>query len=67
MMKVGESTGALGQMQSDVADFYDEQVDELMTRVVALFEPLLLVIMGAIVAVLLLAMYLPIFQLAGSA
>lgn len=67
MMKVGEATGALAQMQSDVADFYDEQVDESMTRVVALFEPVLLVTMGCIIAVLLLAMYLPIFQLAGGA
>ncbi len=67
MMKVGEATGAMAQMLSDVAEFYDEQVDESMTRVVALFEPLLLVTMGAVVAVLLLAMYLPIFQLAGGA
>jgi type IV pilus assembly protein PilC len=67
MIKVGEATGALAQMQSDVADFYDEQVDESMTRVVALFEPVLLVTMGCIIAVLLLAMYLPIFQLAGGA
>ncbi len=67
MIKVGEATGALAQMLSDVADFYDEQVDESMTRVVALFEPVLLVTMGFIVAILLLAMYLPIFQLAGGA
>ena len=66
MTKVGEATGALATMLGDVADFYDEQVDESMTRTVALFEPLLLVTMGVIVAVLLLAMYLPIFQLAGS-
>ena len=65
MTKVGEATGALPQMLGDVADYYDEQVDESMTRVVALFEPLMLVTMGVLVAILLLAMYLPIFQLAG--
>ncbi|MEM7246996.1 MAG: type II secretion system F family protein [Acidobacteriota bacterium] len=65
MTKVGESTGDLPAMLSDVSGFYDEQVDEAMTRAVSLFEPLLLIIMGSLIAFLLLAMYLPIFQLAG--
>ena len=63
MTKVGEATGALPQMLSDVAEFYDEQVDESMTRMVSFFEPLLLVTMGIIIAFLLLAMYMPIFNL----
>jgi type IV pilus assembly protein PilC len=66
LVKVGESTGSLDVMLSNVAEFYDEQVDEAMTRVVSLFEPILLVVMGAVVGFLLLAMYLPIFRLSGA-
>ena len=63
LVKVGESTGSLDVMLVNVADFYDEQVDEMLTRVVSLFEPILLVVMGFVVGFLLLAMYLPIFNL----
>ena len=66
MVKVGEATGQLASMLGNVAEFYDEQVDESLTRVVSLFEPILLVIMGVVVGVVLLAMYLPIFKLAGA-
>ena len=63
LVKVGESTGSLDVMLGNVAEFYDEQVDETMTRVVSLFEPMMLIGMGVIVGTLLLAMYWPIFQL----
>jgi type IV pilus assembly protein PilC len=66
LVKVGESTGSLDVMLTNVAEFYDEQVDEAMTRVVSLFEPVLLIVMGIVVAFLLLSMYLPIFKLAGA-
>jgi type IV pilus assembly protein PilC len=66
LMKVGESTGSLDAMLANVADYYDEQVDEALTRMVSLFEPLLLVGMGLVIAVLLISMYLPIFNLAST-
>jgi type IV pilus assembly protein PilC len=66
LVKVGESTGALDAMLANIAEFYDEQVDEAITRIVSLFEPIMLIIMGIVVAFLLLAMYLPIFNLSAT-
>jgi type IV pilus assembly protein PilC len=63
MAEVGESTGALQDMLNTVADFYDEEISTNMDRFVTLIEPTLLVIMGIIIASLLLAMYMPLFQL----
>jgi type IV pilus assembly protein PilC len=63
MAEVGESTGALQDMLNTVADFYDEEISTNMERFVTLVEPLLLVIMGIVIAVLLLALYMPLFQL----
>jgi type IV pilus assembly protein PilC len=63
MAEVGESTGALQEMLNTVADFYDEEISTNMERFVTLIEPLLLVIMGIVIAVLLLALYMPLFQL----
>jgi type IV pilus assembly protein PilC len=63
MAEVGESTGALQEMLNTVADFYDEEIATNMERFVTLIEPALLVIMGVVIAVLLLALYLPIIQL----
>jgi type IV pilus assembly protein PilC len=63
MAEVGESTGALQEMLNAVADFYDEEISTSMERFVTLVEPTLLVIMGVVIAVLLLALYMPIFQL----
>jgi type IV pilus assembly protein PilC len=63
MAEVGEQTGALQDMLNTVADFYDEEISTNMERFVTLIEPLLLVIMGIVIAVLLLALYLPLFQL----
>jgi type IV pilus assembly protein PilC len=62
MVKVGEQTGALGDMLNAVADFYDEDLDNRMATVLALVEPVLLVVMAVIVAAMLLAFYLPMFQ-----
>jgi len=63
MAEVGESTGALQDMLNTVADFYDEEISTNMERFVTMVEPLLLVIMGIVIAVLLLALYMPLFQL----
>jgi len=63
MAEVGESTGALQDMLNTVADFYDEEISTAMERFVTLVEPILLVIMGMVIAGLLLALYMPLFQL----
>ena len=63
LAEVGESTGALQDMLNTVADFYDEEIATNMDRFVTLVEPILLVIMGIVIAGLLLALYMPLFQL----
>jgi type IV pilus assembly protein PilC len=63
MAEVGESTGALQEMLNTVADFYDEEIATNMERFVTLVEPTLLVVMGVVIAGLLLALYMPLFQL----
>jgi type IV pilus assembly protein PilC len=63
MAEVGESTGALQEMLSSLADFYDEEIETELGRFVALVEPALLIIMGVVIASLLLALYMPLFQL----
>jgi len=63
MAEVGEQTGALQDMLNTVADFYDEEISTNMDRFVTLVEPALLVIMGIVIAGLLLALYMPLFQL----
>jgi type IV pilus assembly protein PilC len=62
MVKVGEQTGALGDMLNAIADFYDEELDTRMATVLSLVEPVLLVVMAVVVAAMLLAFYLPMFQ-----
>jgi len=63
MIKVGESTGALTEMLNNVSEFYDEEIEARLGRMVAAIEPLILVVMGIVIAVLLYAFYLPLFQL----
>ena len=62
MVKVGEQTGALADMLGAVADFYDEEMETRIAAVLALMEPILLVLMAVIVAGMLLAFYLPLFE-----
>lgn len=62
MVKVGEQTGALGEMLNAIAEFYDEELDTRLQGVLALVEPVMLVCMAAIVATMLLAFYLPLFE-----
>jgi type IV pilus assembly protein PilC len=63
MIKVGESTGALTEMLANVSEFYDEEIEARLGRVVAAIEPIILVFMGGVIAVLLYAFYLPLFEL----
>ena len=63
MIKVGESTGALTEMLSNVSEFYDEEIEARLQRMVAAIEPIILVFMGLVIATLLYAFYLPLFQL----
>jgi len=64
MMEVGESTGALPQMLSSVAEFYEEDVSTRMATLLSLVEPAIMILMGIFVAFVLVALYLPIFSLA---
>lgn len=63
MMRVGESTGALPEMLNHTSDFFDEEIEFTLGRIVSLFEPAILVTMGVIVAILLLAVYYPLLTL----
>jgi type IV pilus assembly protein PilC len=67
MIKVGESTGALTEMLSNVSEFYDEEIEARLARIVAAIEPIILVFMGGVIALLLYAFYLPLFQLSSVA
>jgi type IV pilus assembly protein PilC len=64
MAKVGEETGQLEQMLEKVADFYDVEVETTVASLTSLLEPLLIIFMGVIVGAMVIALYLPIFQLA---
>jgi len=63
MIEVGESTGALPAMLNSVADFYEEDVQTALVAALSLIEPVILIFMGAIVAFVLISLYLPIFSL----
>ena len=64
MMTVGEETGALDEMLAKVSDFYDREVDDMVNALTSLIEPLLIIVMGVTVGGILIALYLPIFNLA---
>lgn len=66
MISVGESTGALDAMLEKIADFYDEEVDQAVENLTAMIEPLMIVFLGIVVGGLIVAMYLPIFKMAGA-
>jgi len=62
MVEVGEATGALDQMLTNISTFLDEEVETAMARLLSLIEPILLLVVGGLVAVLLVSVYLPIFS-----
>lgn len=66
MISVGEATGAMDTMLNKIADFYDDEVDDAVGAMTAMMEPLLMVFLGTTVGGLVVAMYLPIFKLAGA-
>lgn len=63
MIEVGESSGDLPQMLEDVAEFYDQEVENRLTVLTTMIEPVLMVSMGLIIAVIVMALYLPIFEM----
>jgi type IV pilus assembly protein PilC len=63
MIAVGEQTGGLDEMLSKIADFYDEEVDVAVSALLSLMEPVMIVILGVIVGGMVIAMYLPIFDM----
>jgi type IV pilus assembly protein PilC len=65
MIGVGEQTGALDQMLNKIADFYEEEVDVAVAALTSLLEPLMMVVIGGMVGTMLIAMYMPIFDIAG--
>ena len=66
MVKVGEATGSLDEMLNSVSDFLDEQIETRMQRLLSLIEPIMLVFMGLIIAILLISIYLPMYSMLGS-
>jgi type IV pilus assembly protein PilC len=63
MVEVGESTGALQEMLNSIGDFYDEEIETEVSRFLTFIEPVLLIIMGLIIAVVILALYMPMIEL----
>jgi type IV pilus assembly protein PilC len=65
MISVGEKTGGLDDMLSKIADFYDEEVDAAVSALTSIIEPVIIVFMGAMIGGILIAMYLPMFDIIG--
>jgi type IV pilus assembly protein PilC len=64
MIAVGEATGAMDTMLSKIADFYDDEVDEAVAALTSMLEPMLMVFLGVTIGFIVVAMYLPIFEMA---
>ncbi len=67
MIAVGEQTGGLDEMLSKIADFYDDEVDAAVSALLSLLEPIMIVVLGVIVGGMVIAMYLPIFDMVNAA
>jgi type IV pilus assembly protein PilC len=65
MIGVGEKTGGLDDMLNKIADFYDEEVNDAVTALTSVIEPIIIVVMGAVIGGILIAMYLPMFDIIG--
>jgi type IV pilus assembly protein PilC len=65
MTRIGEETGALDSMLSKVADFYEREVDDAVSALSSLIEPIMIVFLGIVIGTIVVAMYLPIFKLGG--
>jgi type IV pilus assembly protein PilC len=66
MIAVGETTGALDTMLNKIADFYDQEVDTAVDALTSLIEPFMIVFLGGTIGSIIIAMYLPIFKMAGA-
>ena len=66
MVEIGETAGALPEMLAEVAEFHEGELDRLLQRLMTWIEPVILIMMGGVVALIVIAMYLPIFYLAGT-
>lgn len=66
MVSVGEQTGTMDQMLNKIADFYEEEVDVAVTGLTSLLEPIMMAFLGVVVGGLIVAMYLPVFEMAGA-
>ncbi len=66
MIGVGEQTGAMDQMLQKIADFYEDEVDVAVSALTSLLEPIMMVFLGGLIGGLIVAMYLPVFELAGN-
>jgi type IV pilus assembly protein PilC len=66
MIEVGESTGALPAMLNSVAEFFEEDVQTSLTAAMSLIEPAILIVMGVVVVTILIALYMPIFNLSAT-
>jgi type IV pilus assembly protein PilC len=65
MVSVGEQTGSLSTMLGKIADFYDEEVDQTVTALISLMEPIMILFLGGLVGSIVVAMYLPLFDIIG--
>ncbi len=65
MISVGEKTGGLDEMLNKIADFYDEEVDQAVTALTSVIEPIVIVVMGVAIGGIMIAMYLPMFDIIG--
>ena len=63
MINVGEETGALGDILVSTADYFDEEADAALTKMVALLEPVMLIVMGVVVGVIVVSIVQPMFQM----
>jgi type IV pilus assembly protein PilC len=66
MIGVGESSGSLVDMLADVADYYEDEVERRLDRLTTMVEPLMMMTMGLLIGGIVVAMYIPIFQMAGT-
>jgi type IV pilus assembly protein PilC len=63
MIKIGEESGSLDDMLTKTADFYDEEVQTSLQKLTSMLEPIMLVVMGFIIGFIVIAMYLPMFDM----
>jgi type IV pilus assembly protein PilC len=63
MVKIGEETGELEKMLSKIADFYEDEVDSAIQTLTSIIEPLMMIMVGAMVGVIVISMYLPMFKM----